>query len=239
MHRALTRQLKKLIKDVVAELSSMGLSPDVLNKLLVTEEEAPVAGPSKSGKGKEKEVAKPANDEDQAGDDGDVLEFEFESDESPLLSSNPRVPAPTKEVLLDPILDDDVEEEGLSYLRPERRDSEVGASSFRSGSPGSHPHHRKFRLRLLSEANNRPPSRRASVESSATSQAETNGVRPMGVTDLLRRHSSDINMEDAVHEQESRPARRVVRRAVADGHGGVKAEYVLSGKFHHRFLLSR
>ena len=32
-------QLKKLIKDVVAELSGMGLSPNVLHKLLVTEEE--------------------------------------------------------------------------------------------------------------------------------------------------------------------------------------------------------
>jgi len=104
----------------------MGLSRDVLHRLLVSEEEnSPSPDRSRSP--------------DRAGSaEEDVLEFEFESDEaSPTLEGmSPRTRAKrVKEVMLDPI--DDADHLSAS--------PEAGPSCM----PISN-HHRKFRVRLLS-----------------------------------------------------------------------------------------
>lgn len=84
------RQLKKLIKSVVAELSGMGLSPHVLQKLLASEEVAETA-------------STPDKEEDE-----EILEFEFESPEnSPpgmgRRSSVPNTQREAQEVIIDPV----------------------------------------------------------------------------------------------------------------------------------------
>lgn len=172
----------------------MGLSPDVLHKLLVTEGHTAV--PDKSGD------EESSGNEKENGDEGDILEFEFESPESSPPSMARRASVPVNEpleVVLDPVRNED---------------TVAGASS-----DTNQPHHKTFRLRLLSE-----------------SQPEKPVLKPMGVMDMVksrtepkRRASESHAMHGSLEKQKR--GRRVVRRAVAD-HGGVKAEYVLVGEFH-------
>lgn len=64
------RKLKKLIKDVVLELEGMGLSPDVLNRLLVTDARTPA--------GSEGATPEPASRSDNEREREPEFEFEFE-----------------------------------------------------------------------------------------------------------------------------------------------------------------
>ncbi|GFZ52079.1 hypothetical protein JCM24511_09852 [Saitozyma sp. JCM 24511] len=191
-------QLKKLIKDVVAELSSMGLSPDVLHKLLDPDDTSP--SPPRSGGSGASPRPEPAALE-PVHDEGDILEFEFESDGSPETLRSGRTTHRPKEVLLDPILDDAEPGPG-----PSSRQHQLATSPDGGGSP----HHRKFRLRLLSDT------------------AETSeGIRRMSVEDVMQAQSHG---DAPRRESTSRPRR--IHRAVVDPHG-VKAEYVLTGDAAH------
>ncbi|GMK55653.1 hypothetical protein CspeluHIS016_0207090 [Cutaneotrichosporon spelunceum] len=84
------RKLKKLIKNVQAELEGMGLSPAVLRQLLVTD-----SGPSPSSNGTE------PGSEPTSEPEPEPFEFEFEHDG----------PSSPKEVQLDPVFDSDDDEE--------------------------------------------------------------------------------------------------------------------------------
>jgi hypothetical protein len=180
-----------LIKSVVAELSGMGLSRDVLHRLLVSEEEnSPSPDRSRSP--------------DRAGNtEEDVLEFEFESDESPTLEGmSPRTRAKrVKEVMLDPILDAD-------HLSAS---PEAGPSSMPMAN-----HHRKFRVRLLS--NGQP------AENSGPSP------KPMSVMDMMATEGAG-GSGSWRSELPAGAGRRKskVKRARLDSQGGAKAEYVLTG----------
>ncbi|WWD19358.1 hypothetical protein CI109_103817 [Kwoniella shandongensis] len=192
------RRLKKLIKDVVAELTSMGLSQDVLHKLLVTEE---VQG----------DGAIPAPEQEL--DNEDVLEFEFESEEgSPATLRNGDASKvhhhEPKEVILDPVYEH--EEENVTL-------------------PGDsdHPHNKKFRLRLLSETSQ-------ARALTGNTQHQEGPLRPISVADLItarEKHDQSTSPEHSeVRDQEQQKrGRRVIRKAILDGHGGAKAEYVLTG----------
>ena len=108
----------------------MGLSPDVLHKLLVTDTQA-VSSPGH----REEESSGNENDKD---DDGDILEFEFESPESSPPSMQRRSSSPAKEpleVIIDPIRNED---------------ELAGPSSLPN-------HHKTFRLRLLSDTQPEKP----------------------------------------------------------------------------------
>ncbi|XAO25906.1 hypothetical protein I312_104739 [Cryptococcus bacillisporus CA1280] len=182
------RQLKKVIKDVVAELTSMGLSPDILNKLLVVDDHSLILD------GRDSNSRETSEDE--------LIEFEFESQEgSPSVFRYGHIPLhhQPQEVLVDPVLED-------------------------SGYPGTdnlHPHPHKFRLRLLSE----------------TSQA----TGPCSVKDLITAQSpsqcassyQDGRLSERRGSEGSHRSRRVVKRAVGIGHGGIKAEYVVTGAPDH------
>jgi hypothetical protein len=169
----------------------MGLSRDVLHRLLVSEEEnSPSPDRSRSPDG------------DRGGDaEEDVLEFEFESDESPTLEGmSPRTRAKrVKEVMLDPILDAD-------HLSAS---PEAGPSSM----PISN-HHRKFRVRLLS--NGQP------AENSGPSP------KPMSVMDMMATEGEGSWRSELPAGAGRRKSK--VKRARLDSHGGAKAEYVLTGK---------
>jgi hypothetical protein len=172
----------------------MGLSRDVLHRLLVSEEEnSPSPDRSRSP--------------DKGGDaEEDVLEFEFESDESPTLEGmSPRTRAKrVKEVMLDPILDAD-------HLSAS---PEAGPSSM----PMSN-HHRKFRVRLLS--NGQP------AENSGPSP------KPMSVMDMMATDGAGGGGAESWRSEKPIGAGRrksKVKRARLDSHGGAKAEYVLTGK---------
>jgi hypothetical protein len=172
----------------------MGLSPGVLHKLLATR------GMAEQG------VVEDESSENDRDDDGDILEFEFESPDNSPPSLGRRASAPestgqfvreAQEVVLDPVPD-----EGT-----------VLSSSV------PHQHHKKFRLRLLSET-----------------QAAKPAIKPMGVMDMVkmrtepRRKAGSSSRETSPERQGiKRRGRRVVRRAVADN-GAVKAEYVLVGE---------
>ena len=190
-------KLKKLIKSVVAELSSMGLSRDVLHRLLVSEEEnSPSPDRSRSP-------------DRSAGEGDEVLEFEFESDEaSPTLEGmSPQTRAKrVKEVMLDPIYDAD-------HLSAS---PEAGPSSL----PMTN-HHRKFRVRLLS--NGQPAPHAIPGES----------LRPMSVMDMMATEGAGGGADSWRSEKPLGAGRRrsKVKRARLDSHGGAKAEYVLTGKF--------
>jgi hypothetical protein len=169
----------------------MGLSRDVLHRLLVSEEEnSPSPDRSRSP--------------DKGGDaEEDVLEFEFESDESPTLEGmSPRTRAKrVKEVMLDPILDAD-------HLSAS---PEAGPSSMPMAN-----HHRKFRVRLLS--NGQP------AENSGPSP------KPMSVMDMMA--TEGAGGSGSWRSELPAGARRrksKVKRARLDSQGGVKAEYVLTG----------
>lgn len=207
-------QLKKLIKSVVAELSGMGLSPDVLHRLLVTEDDG---SPSPESRDRTRPVTPSAV---VGEDDGEVLEFEFESDEAspPMDGSSPRTRGTrVKEVMLDPILDDEDDRHrgssnGLLATSPEAGPSSLSQrSSFHS-----HHHHRKFRIRLLSNGQPAP-----------ADLAES--PKPMSVMDMM---SAQGEAESWRNTQAIGAGRRPSRlkRARLDSQGGAKAEYVLTGK---------
>ncbi|WVQ79771.1 hypothetical protein IAT38_001871 [Cryptococcus sp. DSM 104549] len=215
------RQLKKIIKDVVAELTSMGLSPDVLHKLLLTEETDPSALPAPALTNGESGALERRASLGDAGDNDEVLEFEFESDEgSPAsLRSGNTPPAPPhphspKEVIVHPVQDGD------SDPTPSTLSLDTAASL--------HPH-RKFRLRLLSET---------SQVSEASTEGDDRPKRPLSVADMIAAQEQGGGSETSSQSGTGECAgphrgRKVVRTVVADGHGGVKAEYVLTGDPEH------
>jgi hypothetical protein len=176
----------------------MGLSRDVLHRLLVSEEEnSNSPSPDRS-----RSPDRPANTEE------DVLEFEFESDEaSPTLEGmSPKTRAKrVKEVMLDPI--DDAHHLSAS--------PEAGPSSM----PMTN-HHRKFRVRLLS--NGQP----------APNAIPAGSPRPMSVMDMMATDGAGGGAESWRSEKPIGAGRRKskVKRARLDSHGGAKAEYVLTGK---------
>lgn len=183
----------------------MGLSRDVLHRLLVSEEDnSPSPDRSRSP---------PNRKTDTEGIEDDVLEFEFESDEaSPTLDGmSPKTRAKrVKEVMLDPILDTDTDHHHLSVS------PEAGPSSL----PMSN-HHRKFRVRLLS--NGQPAS---------TSISES--PRPMSVMDMMATGEGSGAASSSWRSEVPIGAGRrksKVKRARLDSHGGAKAEYVLTGMF--------
>ncbi|ODN98984.1 hypothetical protein I350_07135 [Cryptococcus amylolentus CBS 6273] len=214
------RQLKKVIKDVVAELTSMGLSPDVLHKLLITEDtdgksllalHTPVVSDGGGDGGL-------TGEEGRAGEE-DVIEFEFESEEgSPVVlrSGSVDLPPPPHHQPVEVIVHPVTEQQNLD-------DDEQSVESL-------HPHHhRRFRLRLLSET-------------SQTPKEDGTSVRPLSVTDIIsaQEHTSNLSLEDVHHRGRGSELsarvhgkRKVVKKAVSDGHGGVKAEYVLIGDPQH------
>jgi hypothetical protein len=172
----------------------MGLSRDVLHRLLVSEEENSTS-PDRS------------RSPDRArSEEEDVLEFEFESDEaSPTLDGmSPKTRAKrVKEVMLDPIHDAD----HLS-ASPEAGPSSIPMSN----------HHRKFRVRLLS---NGQPAEHSIPEASP---------KPMSVMDMMATEGaggSDSWRSEKPIGSGRRKSR--LKRARLDSHGGVKAEYVLTG----------
>lgn len=177
----------------------MGLSPDVLHKLLDPDDTSP--SPPRSGGSGASPRPEPAALE-PVHDEGDILEFEFESDGSPETLRSGRTTHRPKEVLLDPILDD-AEPGPAPGPGPSSRQHQLATSPDGGGSP----HHRKFRLRLLSDT------------------AETSeGIRRMSVEDMMQAQSHG---DAPRRESTSRPRR--IHRAVMDPHG-VKAEYVLTGE---------
>lgn len=202
----LTIQLKKLIKDVVAELSGMGLSPDVLHKLLSTET---LGVPDKPGE----EGDESSGAERETPDEGDILEFEFESPEnSPPTINNSTFATSSKEAQ-------------EVVVAPVRHDN-VAGSSTGVGTAGHHHHHhhRTFRLRLLSETQAEKP-----VE-----------LKPMSVMDMFKTQSqkrrASVPHSTRMPAEKGERGRKHVRRAVVDEHGGVKAEYVLVGTSAFMFV---
>ncbi|WVF67671.1 hypothetical protein IAT40_002430 [Kwoniella sp. CBS 6097] len=219
------RQLKKLIKNVVSELTAMGLSPDVLHRLLVTED-GTAHLPTASIDNQDQVESTNSLGDSKTADEGEVLEFEFESSpensppdlrpDSAGTASTNALAGPSRphsheplEVVLDPIPN--------SPPRPATRQDSAESDEIISPHP---QHHRKFRLRLLSE----------------TSQANvtaTEPIRPMNVMQFLEAReaakSPPPKVETPDEKVQEHRGRRVVRKAVMDGHGGVKAEYVLTG----------
>jgi hypothetical protein len=184
----------------------MGLSRDVLHRLLVSEEDnSPSPDRSRSP---------PNTKTDTEGTEDDVLEFEFESDEaSPTLDGmSPKTRAKrVKEVMLDPILDSDADHHHLSAS------PEAGPSSM----PMSN-HHRKFRVRLLSNGHPAP-------------NAISESPRPMSVMDMMATGEGSGTASGSWRSEAPVGAGRrksKVKRARLDSHGGAKAEYVLTGRYH-------
>ena len=210
----------------------MGLSPDVLNRLLVTEDEYnEPSHPHPTLDAVSNGLASPTS----LKSDDDVLEFEFESDEAP---SPPLLQGPH---ISDPALSRD-----LHSKAPEVTLDRVRDGSGEAG-PSSSAHRRKFRLRLLSDVK-RPHTPPGGLLSSSydsgskfRSKAERD-VRPMGVTDMLRSEAMQRSQTDKSRarrqsegSERSRSGsadgrrRRVVR--MGEGHQGVKAEYKLAGEY--------
>lgn len=163
----------------------MGLSPDILNKLLVVDDHSLVLD--------ERDSNSRETPEDE------LIEFEFESEEgSPSVFRYSHIPLhhQPQEVLFDPVLED----------------------GRYPGTDNLHPHPHKFRLRLLSE----------------TSLA----TGPCSVRDLITAQSpsqcassyQDGRLSERRGSEGSHRSRRVVKRAVGIGHGGIKAEYVVTGE---------
>ncbi|WVQ95244.1 hypothetical protein IAU59_002339 [Kwoniella sp. CBS 9459] len=229
------RRLKKLIKNVVSELTGMGLSPDVLHRLLVTEDGT--AHLPSTSVGTQPHASNSVGIGDRKETDAEeVLEFEFESspENSPPdiqassfggtspnavagPSTRPHSHEPL-EVILDPI------PESPPRVRPRPSRRHDSAESDEIVSPHPHHHHRKFRLRLLSETTQ-------AGEGSTTLEMPK---RPLNVMEFLEAREAAKSPPPKVEtpdEKAPEPSgRRVVRKAVLDGHGGVKAEYVLTGE---------
>ncbi len=126
-------QLKKLIKDVVTELSGMGLNPDVLHRILKSEEDNTTGVGSSSSSHPPPQTGRtisPEHTPSQAGTELEEMEFVFEEDEP---DSQP-------------------------HFGPSGEENEVpDSTSIRNPQP------RTFRVRLPSqEGNTRPTSLRPS-----------------------------------------------------------------------------
>ncbi|WWC71252.1 uncharacterized protein I206_105205 [Kwoniella pini CBS 10737] len=205
------RRLKKLIKNVVHELTSMGLSPNVLNKLLVTEDHNHVSSTKSDQKIQDMTSSR-------LEEDDEVLEFEYESPETtpPTIQSgsNPTLTSQThelqpQEVIIDP----------LPSSPPLKAPHPSSSSSVNNIlSPEPHHSHKKFRLRLLSDTPSELP----------TISLDDLPKRPMSVGQFLEAQEK-LREEKTPSPANEHRGRRVVRRAVLDGTGGVKAEYVLTG----------
>jgi hypothetical protein len=219
----------------------MGLSPDVLHKLLVTEEEG-VKGVETAGSGlseisegtqrrhstsvipggldRRESIESQTTDGDS---DDSVIEFEFESDEgspSTPKATNPKSPTTKAWEPLEVV---------LAPASPKEDDNaEAG--------PSNHAHHHKtFRVRLLSDSE-------PSV--GPTPPSPKMPLRPMGVMDMMtyqadkeRRASERAERNERMKmrrntdtEHSEKRGRRVTRRAVMDKKGAVKAEYILVGE---------
>lgn len=183
----------------------MGLPPEVLHKLLVTEQGgAPAAAAAAPGPSA---AAAPAATIQELDDPDDMFEFEFES-----TSLSPEVGKPhkhsPKEVLLDPVFDEDGDDE------------EEAAGSLGHHHAGGSLAPRKFRLRLVSDAEG----------AAGGTPGTTPPARPMSVTGMLRTMSDSDSVRTADLERVASPAshHRVIKRAE-----GVKAEYVLAGDEKH------
>jgi hypothetical protein len=221
-------QLKKIIKDVVSELSGMGLSPDVLNKLLITEEarSTPSQSPPSAARTPMADAAAIVR-----YDDTDILEFEFESDEAspPSMHATSMLsPSRPKRNLVDPILD--------TFEYPNRPSSGLSASlDAVAGSSflGTGQHQRKFRVRLLSESRPETPGRNRDG-----SPGEA-GVLPMSVSGMFRDNMAETagagdtagrspREETMLDGATGSRGRKVIRHSMSEG-GRVKAEYILGG----------
>lgn len=191
-------QLKKLIKNVVAELEGMGLAPTVLHRLLVTEN-----GNAKAGESQITEIADttPQSEEDSV--------FEFEFDVDPNAAPQPSVSP--KEVLVDPVFDDDAESIAPSVHE-------------------SNQHHHRFRVRLRSDVNGGVPDANG-FDRGTSPNPEMSGSlpRPVSVTEMLRTRSEGIGAPLAQVRSRSPAPSGVVVRAGTD-QGNVTAEYVLAGE---------
>jgi hypothetical protein len=206
----------------------MGLSPDVLNKLLVTEEAR--VSPAHSLQGRA-EVSSAFLSTTPPAVEGDILEFEFDSDEAspPSLHPTPMsAPRQPKQTLVDPMLDTS----GYSDHHPPAtsRSMEAGPSSL-------HPSHnqRKFRVRLLSES--RPETPAASRDPSPGAEAR---ARPISVSGMFKdtgagelgdgdQLSGSWGRETVLDGLGGVRGRKVIRRSMNEGNR-VRAEYVLGGK---------
>jgi hypothetical protein len=221
-------QLKKLIKNVVSELSTMGLSPQVLQKLLVTEEDEGSSLPGQPHRTRSTSPHSPGPsltpDSDKHEDD-EEFEFEFESPEnSPDMLGNHLARQSMREVIVDPI--DEIEESHGVHSAYEP--SSLGTSP--------HSHHRKFRLRLLSETT------QAQADGTGKDGSSEKRIRPVGVGEMIQaqRASQAQTQIPAASTKAAdggrlgpgrrRPShgRRVVR--ASSGNQGVKAAYVLAGE---------
>ncbi|WWC93231.1 hypothetical protein V866_000064 [Kwoniella sp. B9012] len=213
-------RLKKLIKNVVHELTSMGLSPEVLHKLLITAELDPTSSTTTS----EPSTRRTAKG---GGEEEEVLEFEYESPEgtpptiqsgSDPSSSHPqshtRVQIP-QEVIIDPLPDTHPTSQMNLLSPPPTKDRVISPTPINQ-------HHRKFRLRLLSDTS------QPSTPSNDFSLADL-PQRPLSVAEFLEAQER-LREERTPSPSEAQRGRTVIRRAVMDGNkGGVKAEYVLVG----------
>nr|XP_018261824.1 uncharacterized protein I303_06269 [Kwoniella dejecticola CBS 10117]OBR83982.1 hypothetical protein I303_06269 [Kwoniella dejecticola CBS 10117] len=206
-------RLKKLIKNVVHELTSMGLSPHVLNKLLVTEDHELSTGTTSS---KRIKVLSPG--EGHGDQDEEVLEFEYDSPETtpPTIRSgsnpsNHHHEHQPQEVTIDPV-----------PPSPNPQHPSASPSSATDGIIAPEPHHthKKFRLRLLSD--------NATASLPPTISLDDLPKRPMSVGQFLEAQDK-LREEKTPSPVNENRGRRVVRKAVMDGTGDVKAEYVLTG----------
>lgn len=204
----------------------MGLSPDVLNKLLITEEAR--ISPNHSPPLQSSNIPIPQADV-QHNDEGDILEFEFESDEAspPSMRATPTSsPKRPKRILVDPILD--------TFEYPHRSSNGLSSSIPAGSSSLSAAHNqRKFRVRLLSES--RPETPIPGLE-------DGEAARPMSVSGMFKDSgigsAQDASLgvspgKDGVMEGMGGRGTKVIRRSMNEGNR-VKAEYILGGRFVHR-----
>ena len=216
----------------------MGLSPDILHRLLVTEEEYEQPTSPEIATSPLTPYSPAVETMGQTSPD-DVLEFEFESDEaSPPTLWNSTVPSTA--TALEAIRTSQVQEVSVDVVP---RSPQAGSSS-----PNHSPkmqHRRKFRLRLLSDSQHphTPPGGLLSGSyddpPKFASTVLNGGPRPMGVTDILRsearqrRGSEGSRLVDGEEMRrtasEGRPRKKRVAR-MGPGHKGVRAEYVLKGE---------
>ncbi|KAK6910996.1 hypothetical protein I203_105031 [Kwoniella mangroviensis CBS 8507] len=212
-------RLKELIKNVAHELTSMGLSPEVLHKLLITAELDPTSST----------YPEPPTNRILKGGGGEeeVLEFEYESPEGtpPTIQSGsdpsssrsqPQTRANVpQEVIIDPLPDGHPTSNNTLLSLPSTRADVISPTPISQ-------HHRKFRLRLL------PDSPQPSTPSNEFSLSDL-PQRPLSVAEFLEAQER-LREEKTPSPSEAQRGRTVIRRAVMDGkNGGVKAEYVLVG----------
>ncbi|WVO14588.1 hypothetical protein L204_102223 [Cryptococcus depauperatus] len=212
------RQLKKIIKDVVAELAAMGFSSDILHKLLVTE-----ASDSYNSVPDPASVNSSMLPGVKVENDDELLALDFENDRGSPTTLKAR------EMAIQYSLMNVERERNVDPLRvnihPMFEEQGIFASNL-SSTDGLYPQHcPKFRLRLLSKA----------------SQTSTNmcsqSVRPLSVSDILEETLMDYSqgalkasgnitaMRNLITENRRQKA---TKKTLIVSHGDVKAEYVLT-----------